>query len=248
MFAIAGLIVVCMALNAYGLPTVQIVGGADAPDGLYTYQASLRRSNNRKHFCGGAVISKNHIITAAHCLVILDDPSEMYIAVGSNRLDAPHAVHEVTSFVIHPDYNMLQRVHDIGLIHLSKKMEFNEHVQPIALPNFDYDYDNFPLIVTGWGRLWADGRTPNSLQEIRVKGYSQKKCNRQYEIIQKSHICTITKEGEGMCNGDSGGPLVADNALVGLVSFGVVPCGSGSPDVYTRVFYYRSWIKSHTGM
>jgi len=79
----------------------------------------------------------------------------MYIAVGSNRLDAPHAVHEATSFVIHPDYNMLQRVHDIGLIHLSKKMELNEHVQPIALPNFDYDYDNFPLIVTGWGRLWV---------------------------------------------------------------------------------------------
>jgi len=49
---------------------VQIVGGVDAPDGLYPYQASLRRSNDKKHFCGGAVISKNHIITAAHCLVM----------------------------------------------------------------------------------------------------------------------------------------------------------------------------------
>jgi len=85
----------------------------------------------------------------------LDDPSEIYIAIGSNRLDAPHAVHEVISFVIHPDYNMLFRIHDIGLIRSSRKMEFNEHVQPIALPNFDYDYDNFPLIVTGWGRLWV---------------------------------------------------------------------------------------------
>lgn len=48
--------------------------------------------------------------------------------------------------------------------------------------------------------------------------------------------------------GDSGGPLVADDVLVGLVSFGMLPCGSGYPDVFTRVFYYRKWINFHTDL
>lgn len=55
-----------------GLPAshthTQIIGGNNAPDGLYPYQVSLRNSKNNMHFCGGAIISKNFIITAAHCL------------------------------------------------------------------------------------------------------------------------------------------------------------------------------------
>ncbi|XP_020298514.1 chymotrypsin-2-like [Pseudomyrmex gracilis] len=243
------LLIACLAITAYGFPNSHIVGGSDAPDGRYPHQVSLRRSKNNNHFCGGAIISKRYVITAAHCLQRLTDPSEIHVAVGSNYLDTPRAIYQVKKYIKHPNYNSLLNIDDIGLIRVAKSIKFNDDTSTIALPTVDNNYDNYSLKVTGWGRLWTDGPRPNRLQQVTVKGYSQKKCNKFYKNnIIESHICTFTREGKGMCNGDSGGPLVADDVLVGIVSYGTSPCGSGFPDVFTRVFHYRAWIKSHTGI
>ncbi|GAB1867483.1 Chymotrypsin-2 [Camponotus japonicus] len=242
MNTITGLIITCLALRAYGLPISQIVGGKDATNGMYPYQASLRDSKNNRHFCGGAIISKSFIITAAHCLNNLNDPSDVLVGIGSNYLDAL-TVYQVANFIQHDEYDSLLQINDIGLIRVMQKIKFNENIQPIALATADHNYEGRNLVVTGWGRLENDGLNPNSLQQIILKGYSQKECNRHYENnIKKTQICTRTEQGKGMCKGDSGGPLVADDVLVGLVSFGMLPCGSGFPDVFTRVFYYRDWI------
>lgn len=246
MNAIVSLIIVCLAFSAHGLPASQIIGGNNALNGFYPYQASLRNLQTNIHFCGGTIISKNYIITAGHCIK-QRIPSNVLVALGSNYLDTPRAVYPAAAFIQHPNYK--KSVNDIGLIRVLQDIEFNELIQPIALPIVDRNYDGYSLLVTGWGRLWTGGPDPNNLQEIVVKGYSQEKCNHYYKnIIMRTHICTLTVQGEGMCNGDSGGPLVADGVLVGIVSFGQHPCGSGSPDVYTRVFYYRDWINFHTGI
>ena len=44
--------------------------------------------------------------------------------------------------------------------------------------------------------------------------------------------------------GDSGGPLAAHDRVIGLVSFGMIRCADGVPDVFTRVSAYLSWIKN----
>jgi hypothetical protein len=48
--------------------------------------------------------------------------------------------------------------------------------------------------------------------------------------------------------GDSGGPLVANGKLVGIVSWRADPCGSGVPDVYTKIAAVRGWISGISGV
>ncbi|XP_018403823.1 PREDICTED: serine protease 53-like [Cyphomyrmex costatus] len=249
MNAIVGLIIACLVLTTHGLLDPLIVGGNDALDGAYPYQVSLRNDplNSSSHFCGGAIISKYYIITTAYCIdSFVENPYQVYVVVGSNYLNATDVdVYQAVDLIVHAGFNILLRVHDIGLIRVKNSITFNANVQPIALSTTNRNFDDYPLLFTGWGDLWSGSPVPNRLQEIIVKGYSQELCSR-YPHVKETHICIFTMENEGSCHGDAGSPLVADSILVGLISYSYGPCGTGAPDVSTRIFSYRSWIKYYT--
>lgn len=51
-------------------------------------------------------------------------------------------------------------------------------------------------------------------------------------------------------SGDSGGPLkrLSDNTIIGIVSFGIDCKDPGFPGVYTKVSYFRNWIRNITSI
>ncbi|XP_014215791.1 chymotrypsin-2-like [Copidosoma floridanum] len=220
----------------------RVVGGTDAPDGKYPYQVSLRDPFMMSHFCGGSIINKRWILTAAHCV---SGKKSITVVAGTNLLDGKDGkIYKSEYIVHHKDFSMKQIINDIGLIRVDRDITFSDKVQHVRLAKEDYSLDNESANLTGWGRLSNGGRIPNNLQEITVKILNQEKCKSFWDkmmLIQESHVCTLTKEGEGACNGDSGGPLVVNGEQIGLVSFGV-PCAYGYPDVYTRISNFVSWI------
>ncbi|XP_071566091.1 chymotrypsin-2-like isoform X2 [Temnothorax nylanderi] len=226
------------------LADTQVVGGTNAPDGAYPYQVSLKESSNGRHFCGGAIVSKKYIITAAHCLEGRRYPSDIQIGVGSNHLQS-QIIYTANALIIHDNYDKVQNHNDIGLIKLSKDITFNKTITSIALISNNTDFENVRLQVSGWGRLWKSGPNPVNLQHVTVTGFSQKRCAAIYaNNITDGHICTLESMGKGVCNGDYGGALTYEDKLVGIVCFGT-PCAEGSPDLFTRVYYYRDWINKY---
>ncbi|OWR49200.1 putative serine-type enodpeptidase [Danaus plexippus plexippus] len=233
----------------YDSPSPRIVGGENAPVGSAPHQASLR-SIFGSHFCGGSIISKRWILTAAHCTVG-QSTFTIKVVVGTNSLTSGGEKYSVEKIIVHEDYDGGEIINDVSVVKVSTDIEFTDLVQPIQLPKTD-TAEGAVLTLTGWGRTSYPGSLPDRLQVISLIALSVNQCQQIYKGIVSSNvydtqICSLTKSGEGACHGDSGGPLVEGDKVVGIVSWGV-PCARGYPDVYTRVYSFKDWILSKTNM
>ncbi|KAG7209473.1 hypothetical protein KM043_015560 [Ampulex compressa] len=245
MYAFTSLLLLCLTSSGFSLPTIQIVGGSDAPDGAYPYQVSLRSFDD--HFCGGSIISKRYILTAAHCVVSYKPSDYRFVTVhaGTNFLNETGTVYGVESIATHEKFHGYTLNDDIAVIRVNRDIEINEKVKIVPLATDDITKVGQFAIVSGWGALEYAGDLPENLQHLVVKIFDQNKCKAIHWRVKETHICGLAKRGEGACHGDSGGPLVVNGVQVGIVSFGD-PCATGTPDVYTRVSSYPHWIKEHT--
>merc|ERR1712198_106697 len=94
-----------LAGPALGARLPYIVNGEDAQVGAWPWQASLQRPFGGSHFCGGAVISDEWILTAAHCI----GGTRINVVVGQHDLDHEYGQPEVYSsdkIIVHADYDM----------------------------------------------------------------------------------------------------------------------------------------------
>jgi len=220
----------------------RVIGGSNAEPGYAPYQISLQNMFGQ-HMCGGAIIDKQWVLTAAHC-VYGYNPTYLRVATGTNNWTKPGASYFIKEFFTHCNYDNPMFHNDIALILLNDTIVMNEYTQPIALPTKLLAKGD-DVILTGWGStvLWGD--SPDILQKITLKSIEYEDCVKAHvdtPFVDIGHICTFTQIGEGSCHGDSGGPLISNNVLVGLVNWGL-PCAVGLPDVQANVFYYTDWIK-----
>ncbi|XP_044019359.1 serine protease 27-like [Aphidius gifuensis] len=220
----------------------RVVGGNVASEGSHPYQVSLR-SKSGSHFCGGVIIDKRWILTAAHCIVG-DKPSSVFVVTGTNSLSQGGTKYETDLLIAHKNYNSAAFSNDIGLIRVKIDIEFSKTVSSISLPTSDFDKENYPCKLSGWGSTSLGSSLPDKLQELDLLVIAQNECKTVHNMLTTDHICTLTKTGEGACHGDSGGPLTSDGTLIGLVSFGR-PCARGYPDVFTRVWTFIDWIQTN---
>ncbi|XP_026471998.1 chymotrypsin-2-like [Ctenocephalides felis] len=191
-------------------PAGRIVGGENADDASAPYQVSLQFKNF--HFCGGSILNKYWIITAAHCM-----GRRFEVVVGINRLDQEGYRYQVAEIVTLP-FDSETNNYDLALVKVKKPIKFNYRVQPIPLGE-EYVEGGEEARLTGWGRLGADDPAPNELQELNTFTISHKICKKAHQhVVYPSQICAFVEKGKGACMGDSGGPLVVNGELHGVVS------------------------------
>ncbi|XP_036150680.1 chymotrypsin-1-like isoform X1 [Monomorium pharaonis] len=241
-FACLIFITLTYANEVYGAQSPYIVGGKIAANGKFPYQVSLKFNNKLR--CSGSIINNLNVLTAAYCVVGLEDPLQnLTVHAGTNYLNVKGFVLEVAIITVHQNYDAYLRINDIALIHLKTPIKYNALVQPINLATSDKNIEGKRCTLSGWGNTQIDESIPNNLLEIELLVYPQEDCARAWTDVNviDSHVCTLTKKGEGACYGDFGGPLVVDGVQIGIFSFGN-PCALGYPDVYTRVTSFLPWI------
>lgn len=234
----------------------RIIGGTDVPNGKYRFMAALldKRYGStayQQQFCGGALIDKNTVLTAAHC-VKGNQASNLRVAVGRTDLDSTQGqVRNVTTIKIHPSYNSSTYANDVAVLQLSSAVT---GITPIRLPSTTQNGFETPgryLTVAGWGNTtaqpadgYAGSSFPNRMREAEVPVVSDATADGKYSNYVPSLMVAAGKTGKDTCQGDSGGPMfetvkTSTGATVyyqvGITSFGV---GCGAPDwpgVYAEV-------------
>ncbi|XP_030239473.1 uncharacterized protein LOC108651696 isoform X6 [Drosophila navojoa] len=239
-------------------PEQRVVQGNVARRGRHPWQATIRtrgRGGISSHWCGAVVISKRHLLTAAHC--VYGHPKGAYfVRVGDHYANiAEHS--EVDSFIetwyTHEQFRQPTHMNnDIALVVLKTPLKFNDYVQPICLPERGAPLlENRTCTISGWGSIKSGVSTPS--QELRaaqlpiLPDTTCKQMNVYGDAMTEGMFCAGSMDASvDACEGDSGGPLVCSDedgeTLYGIISWGQ-HCGyQNRPGVYVRVCHYVDWI------
>eukprot|EP00542_Grammatophora_oceanica_P019071 CAMPEP_0194047494 /NCGR_PEP_ID=MMETSP0009_2-20130614/24998_1 /TAXON_ID=210454 /ORGANISM="Grammatophora oceanica, Strain CCMP 410" /LENGTH=599 /DNA_ID=CAMNT_0038693143 /DNA_START=287 /DNA_END=2086 /DNA_ORIENTATION=- len=246
-----------------------IINGQEATRGRYPYMASLAKRGS--HRCGGTLITRDIVLTAAHCSNEFNQ-----IQLGRHNINDRDEVFEnfvIQEKVSHPRHapeNLGENYIDVDLFdfHLVKLWGRSD-LEPVrvnldpALPANAGD----ELWVMGWGSTDTSGKLgalSGLLHDVSVNYIPNDECseivgmtstNKTVDYSQQIfgvNICAQDfTEGEDSCQGDSGGPLVIrgdggdkPDVQVGVVSFGFESCAHEVfPGVYARLSYVDEWLR-----
>ena len=251
-----------------GVAQPQVVGGDSVPDGKYKFMAVLRDTTwgntiRQQRFCGGTLIDRDSVLTAAHCLR-RHVPAQLRVTVGRTVLKSSQGQgRRIVASFVHPEYDIrTSNAYDVAVLKLDRRVK---NIAPVSIP---VEQDNTremrgeSATIAGWGNTVKQDsnssqpdRLPNRMQEAEVPIVSDAKARRAYEPkydYVNALMLAAGEEGKDTCQGDSGGPIFVKEGSgevfqIGITSFGNGCGAQGYPGIYTeanadaiRSFIYRA--------
>ncbi|XP_053276138.1 granzyme K isoform X2 [Pleuronectes platessa] len=220
--AFTGLFSCMVLLIVHSSDGSEIINGKEVKPHSLPYMALLQTTEPD---CGGILIDKSWVLTAAHCKNI----ETVWLGVHSIKAN---------------EDNSRQLGKSVKETKTVKYLKFVDAIKEPAAGT--------SCMVAGWGQTNENAKEMfDVLMSVNVTVVDRVKCNSaEYynctPVITSSMICAGSyRKNEGdSCGGDSGGPLVCSGGLVGVTSFGR-GCGRiHKPGVYSFLTEEKlKWIK-----
>ena len=183
---------------------------------MFIFQAFIESKfiiSSEKKRCGGSLISRYIIISAAHCFLEYGDtdvllmPEFVEVTLGDHNVSpsispsSTERTYRILSSAIefHPQYDYVTGRNDLAKLYLDRPFDFarNPKIRPICLPtNPNEEYIQKDAKATGWG-LMKRWTLANLLQEVDLQIISMDECNERLRNFHREqapdHIVTSNK-------------------------------------------------------
>ena len=225
-----------------------VVGGEDVEPGEHPYMAAILEDGGQ--ICGGSVIARQWVLTAAHCI---SEGASLSVAVGNVDYTQGREI-AVDNAVVHPDYDTDTSANDVALLHLVS----NAGVPTLRIPGGSadrFEVTGTPALVVGWGsEVPVVGLVPpvtTTLKQAELAVVSDDDCAEDLDAA--TQVCAEAFLADS-CQGDSGGPLIVEGNKgpfqLGVVSYGFGCAVPEFPGVYSEVNSpsIRTFIRDTAGV
>ncbi|XP_011497370.1 PREDICTED: trypsin-2-like [Ceratosolen solmsi marchali] len=227
----------------------RVFGGPLASISDFPHLVSIRIISTNELLCGGSIISRWNILTAAHCFLGLNNTyNDVKIVSGAGTLLNIYSdVHDIDYIIAHPQfrYNIHRLlIHDVAIVKLRRPIYMNELQSIIPLASRPARTENVALIA-GWGTTPdTEGQLNFTLLRMTTGIIVDNiQCAAYFPVsLQNYQFCTLNPADVVICAGDSGNSVTIDGELYGIVSY-TLRGARNAPVVHSQVYYYLDFIR-----
>ncbi|XP_063707761.1 trypsin alpha-like [Culicoides brevitarsis] len=204
---------------------------------------------NDKHICGGSILSKNRILTAADC-VVGKELMTLNVKYGFRKGIEPK-IAEIDKIA---RSNCLLKYYDIAVLKLKTNMIDEENGEKIIREVSIEEHNDDEARVFGWGKQQdisesnletADVTLENSLLTSTCLYLSiHHTLVAPYASLNPDTVICGASNAEGICNTDVGGPAMTDNYLSAVAVSGSDFCGGRAVYIAPYNHYLENFVKT----